>query len=156
MIVLPTKPGHLHSRTTKTGEDEEVANGMGVCAKISTVLNTSHELTMVMLTTILRVVNTTIPILRMKVVTLGAWWDSLPKVKESVIGRTRNWTWAGRLRRPNTLPPLHYHRTKAIWERFYFYISLKWIKLLLSTRHCAVCGVSFITILLCRNLSLSI
>ena len=34
MIVLPTKPGHLHSRTTKTGEDEEVANGMGVCAKI--------------------------------------------------------------------------------------------------------------------------
>ena len=90
VIVLSTKPGHLHSRTTKTGEDEEVANGMGVCAKISTVLNTSHELTMVMLTTILRVVNTTIPILRMKVVTLGAWWDSLPKVKESVIGRTRN------------------------------------------------------------------
>ena len=53
MIFLPTKPGSLHSRTNKTGEDEEVANGTGACAKTGTVLSTLHDLTMATLTTIL-------------------------------------------------------------------------------------------------------
>ena len=53
MTFIPTKPGPLHSRTTKTGDDGEAANGMGVCAKTGTVLNTLDELTMVVLTTIL-------------------------------------------------------------------------------------------------------
>lgn len=72
MTFIPTKPGPLHSRTTKTGEDEEAANGKGVCAKTGTVLNTLDELTVVVLATILRVVITTIPILQMKVLSLGA------------------------------------------------------------------------------------
>lgn len=83
VIFLPTKPGSLHSRTNKTGEDEEVANGTGACAKTGTVLSTLHELTMA--TLILWVVITTIPILQMKVLSLELGGITCPKRKSQSL-----------------------------------------------------------------------
>lgn len=80
---VPLIPGLL-----KNGGDDGFSNGWdGAHAKPGTVLSTSHVLTILMITTVLRVGTVTAPILQMKVRKQGATWGNLPKVTEPISGR---------------------------------------------------------------------